>query len=434
MGSSGRERGAAPDSREAVEDRTRRWLGASFERSKQALRGRDHVVYDASGEPRAMTRFAFQEVLRKLKIFRWLDRLEFESFVDVGSGFDIYPKLVSDRYGVPGFFSDLTHVLNLPEGGATLGRLDHAVTLNLARLPFADGAFDVVLASEVLEHLVRPIEAIAELFRITRRYLIMTSLEALAVDGWRRFLSNHRVDVRVPHVERNFLLLREFEAVFGLDLHHENLIYDGGLPASAFASEAQQAASYGALDGVAALEAALVTALAVDDHRPGAMGILLVKAMPGAPAPRSRPDDVRPLARWLIERTAWAERTALEMLRRHDGPGDYARFDRPVAAGLVERLCCPDCRASLVAVPAGVACRACGTDFLAEYGVPILYPQRPHDPAIAAAEALRRLCGDDAARRRVVRRLMRRLRRNERPPGRLRQWAWRAEERLGLRP
>src|SRR5262249_42531463 len=153
--------------------------------------------------------------------------------------------------------------------GTIFGRLDHAVTMNIVRLPFADQAFDVALASEVLEHLVRPIEAIAELLRVTRSRLVMTSLEALAADPREQARALRRVDVRVPHVERNFFLLREFEAIFGPGFHHENLFYAGTLPASPFIPDAEQEAVYAAIDTVEKFEDALVRALAVDDHRPG---------------------------------------------------------------------------------------------------------------------------------------------------------------------
>src|SRR5262249_20718263 len=156
------------------------------------------------------------------------------------------------------------HSMNLPYGGAEFGRLDSAVTLNLTSLPFQDGAFDAVLSSEVLEHLVRPVEAISELMRITRRVLVMTSLEALAVNPWERFLSHWRVDVRVPHVERNFLLLDEIEAIFGSGLLHENLLYDLNLPASAFDAPEKQDAAYAALQDVPSLVDALVKAVRID--------------------------------------------------------------------------------------------------------------------------------------------------------------------------
>ena len=67
------------------------------------------------------------------------------------------------------------------------------------------------------------------------------------------------------------------------------------------------------------------------------------------------------------------------------------------------------------------ACSGCGETFRCEYGVPILYPGRPPSESEAAAEALRRVCGNDARRRRIVERAMKRLRRNERPATGLRR-------------
>jgi SAM-dependent methyltransferase/uncharacterized protein YbaR (Trm112 family) len=416
-----------------VEGQTRAWLEESFLRSMAHLAERDESQdpYDADGRPRRMTLYHFQEVLRKLKIFRWLDRIEFDSFIDVGSGFDVYPDSVRERYGVPAFFSDLVHSMNLPYG-EPFNRLDRAITLNLESLPFPDGAFDVVLSSEVLEHLVRPVEAIAELVRITRKVLVMTSLEALSVNRWERFLSHLHVDVRVPHVERNFFLQDEIEAIFGPDARHENLIHDPNLPASSFAPAAAQEAAYAALDDRPGLIAALRRAVSETHHVPGAMGILVVKPVAGARLDPPDPARDTALAGWLIERTGGFHRGIRRLLERMvEGTAELPDPTRPIAAGLRERLRCPDCRAgALDPHGAGLVCVACGTAFPAEYGVPILYPTKPRDADAALARALDRLCGGDAERRRVVRRLALRLRRSERPPGVLRRTAWRLEPLL----
>src|SRR5439155_18728976 len=119
-----------------------------------------------------------------------------------------------------------------------------------------------------------PVEAIAEPRRVTRRYVVMPSLEALAPSRWHRLFSHHRVDVRIPHVERNFFVLGELAALFGGDFRHESLFCSPLLPASALGSVAEQNAAYARLTDVAALEDALEKALAVRDHREGAMGIL----------------------------------------------------------------------------------------------------------------------------------------------------------------
>src|SRR4029453_10044470 len=113
-----------------------------------------------------------------------------------------------------------TPALNFPFHGLAFGRLAHAVTVQLPRLPFRDGAFDAVICSEVFEHLVHPIETIAELLRVARRYGVLTTLEGLSPGRWRRLVAHHRVDVRIPHVERNFLRLHEFAALFGDGMLH----------------------------------------------------------------------------------------------------------------------------------------------------------------------------------------------------------------------
>lgn len=47
-------------------------------------------------------------------------------------------------------------------------------TADLYDLPYADGAFDTVLCSEVLEHLAHPAQAAAELRRVARRFVVVT--------------------------------------------------------------------------------------------------------------------------------------------------------------------------------------------------------------------------------------------------------------------
>jgi SAM-dependent methyltransferase len=51
----------------------------------------------------------------------------------------------------------------VPEGGVC-----SALVCNALRLPFRDGSFDVVVLSEVLEHVAADAAAVAEVFRVTR--------------------------------------------------------------------------------------------------------------------------------------------------------------------------------------------------------------------------------------------------------------------------
>ena len=417
--------------RGAVETRTRAWLEESYLRAMERLGGEGpgSEVYDEQGQPCGLTQYHFQELQRKLKIFRWLDRLEFESFCDIGSGFDVYPYRVHERYRVPAFYSDMVHSMNLPYGGAEFGKLDRAVTMNLGSLPFRDDAFDVVLSSEVLEHLVRPVEAISELCRVARKYVVMTSLEALSVNRWERFLSHLRVDVTQPHVERNFFLADEIEAIFGPGVRHENLIFDGDLPGSAFASPEQSAAAYASIRDADALVAALCKAVSRPAHGLGAMGILIVKPKGDAPIRVPRPGADEEIARWLVRGTAAFHQSGRRLVREmREGRAAFAERDRPIAPELLDKLRCPDCRQGAFATaPGRLDCKNCNAHFDVEWGVPVLYPHGERDPVAARREALERLCGADAARREKVTGVADRLRRNEVPAGPLKRAAWRID-------
>ena len=411
----------------AAEQKTREWLEQGFARCVASSEHRP--VYDASGQPVGMTAFEFGRLQRKLKIFRWLDGLKFESFIDVGSGWEVFPYLVRERYGAVAYYADLVHEFNLPTDAPEFGRIDHSVTLKLSSLPFADAAFDVVLCSEVFEHLVRPIEAVSELLRITRKCLILTTLEGLSRSRLERTLLHYSTDVRLPHIERNFLVLSEFVALLGSGLHHESLQHSPSFPADLLVPQQEQdEAAYAALRDVDALATALARAVGVGEHGPRSLGILVVKVMPGVDVAPPRPQNDPELARWLVEQAALIERRAGEMLAgaaRSDLPRD-----RPIAAALLACLRCPDCGGGFAPESSVLRCRACGTAFAADHAVPILYPSRV-DGGPSEEACLRRLCGDDARRRQVVRRVLRRLRRNEAPPRLVRRLVMRAERAFG---
>lgn len=416
-------------SKRAVEERTRAWLAERLRAEVLGLKGRVECapsealgVFDAAGAPRGLTPRFFKDLLRRFKILRLLDGASFESVLDVGAGADHLAHLVAARGGAAAYYADFVHLVNLPSGRLH-GKLDRAFTADLSRLPFPDGAFDVVVCSEVLEHLVRPVEAIAELRRVTRRRLVMTSLEARASGRWTRWRSHHRVDVRIPHVERNFLLQHEIDALFGPRLWQEPLWVERLLPVRSLVPREEEAAAYAAIREPGALGAALARAAgAAEGGEPG-MGIVLAWDRPGTafrPAPAADPA----LAAWLVERAVEVERAELALLRTAgDDPVPLVERERPVSGVLLARACCPDCRGPLDTAATGAVCGACRNTYEGTYGVPILYPRHVAEPS--EDETVERICGGDPARRRVVRRVMRRLRRNERAPGPLKRLAWR---------
>src|SRR5262249_29869879 len=114
-----------PGPGEPVVQRTSRWLTTQHDAGLAAF-GADDLVYEDGGAPRRLTKEHFEYLVRTLKILRWLDRLSFESFIDLGSGSGFLPALVRERYGVDSYYADLVHRLNLPGSGERFGRLHHA--------------------------------------------------------------------------------------------------------------------------------------------------------------------------------------------------------------------------------------------------------------------------------------------------------------------
>lgn len=143
------------------------------------------------------------ERARTRKIVQLLDVLPQHRVLEVGVGagnvLDEVPTGV--RFGLdlsPSILRDAHRRLG---ARATLVRGDGAV------LPFRDGAFDRVLASEVLEHLPDPGAAVAEMARVTRpggvivlsvpnEGLIDRTKQLLSRAGLMRWLSSR--DYRVP--------------------------------------------------------------------------------------------------------------------------------------------------------------------------------------------------------------------------------------------
>lgn len=97
-----------------------------------------------------------------------------ESVLEVGCGpGDLAENLFGSLAKAPSYVGSDLSLLE-----ARQARLDAPRRPFLAasayRLPFADGAFDCVLACEVFEHLDDPVTALAEVARVSRRYLLLS--------------------------------------------------------------------------------------------------------------------------------------------------------------------------------------------------------------------------------------------------------------------
>lgn len=113
-----------------------------------------------------------QDYFRTYHILRLLEELRFGSFLDVGCAEGYLVNLVQQLFKVPTMGVDIA-----PSGVRRARELYglKGIAADAARLPFADQSFDVVLSSETLEHVSDPGAVIAELLRVARRYVILST-------------------------------------------------------------------------------------------------------------------------------------------------------------------------------------------------------------------------------------------------------------------
>jgi SAM-dependent methyltransferase len=95
------------------------------------------------------------------RVMRGLDIQAGEWVLDVGSGAGPFPRadVLCDRFPAPTFHRH----------GQPLTDDRPLVIGDVTRLPFADGAFDVIICSHLLEHVEDPERAVRELQRVARR-------------------------------------------------------------------------------------------------------------------------------------------------------------------------------------------------------------------------------------------------------------------------
>jgi hypothetical protein len=140
-----------------------------------AKRARSH--YEARAQcgrhhpERAYTPRAFRHYHRRAVLFSALRPLKFATVLDVGSSDGYFSEEIAREFGGRVFGLDLA-----PTAVQRLGaRGLRGVVGDGSALPFADAAFDVVISTETLEHVLDAEQLVGELCRVARRWVVVTT-------------------------------------------------------------------------------------------------------------------------------------------------------------------------------------------------------------------------------------------------------------------
>lgn len=190
----------------------RDWLDSRFSRGGDGYYFAHQPVYglgSAHSEPGHLRRLA-----RTLNLLLALSRLEFRSFLDVGAGEGYLSVLINRLLSAEGVALELS--LEAARRARELFGI-RSVVADAHELPFPDGSFDLVLASELIEHVERPWQVAAELRRVARRYVVV-STEEFCLDEQEQQLKLRLRDFHIPHPERNFFTAGDLRRLLGDDI------------------------------------------------------------------------------------------------------------------------------------------------------------------------------------------------------------------------
>lgn len=115
---------------------------------------------------------AFRHYIRELALLDALAKMNVSSALDVGCAEGYFMKVLRDSFGWQVWGVDLSTV------ALAKAHDKHGLTVAAAdatRLPFADGSFDLVYSTEVIEHVLDPDLMIAEMRRVSRGTVLVTT-------------------------------------------------------------------------------------------------------------------------------------------------------------------------------------------------------------------------------------------------------------------
>jgi SAM-dependent methyltransferase len=139
---------------------------------------------------------------RMVRLYQLLKRVRQaggRSVLDVGGSEGYFAQLCRELFGMEAMSVDLS--AEACRRGAELFAMP-GCAVDAAHLPFANDSFDLVVCSEVVEHLASPVEAILEMQRVAREAFLLSTEEWMETEAERN--EELRDRETTPHGERSF--------------------------------------------------------------------------------------------------------------------------------------------------------------------------------------------------------------------------------------
>lgn len=106
-------------------------------------------------------------------LIKLLDRIEFHNLHEVGCGEGYLVKYISGKYPDAEISASDLSQNKINEARIKMPQISF-YSESVYSLPFPDNCFDLLVASEVLEHLEQPEKALTEILRVTNKYVLLS--------------------------------------------------------------------------------------------------------------------------------------------------------------------------------------------------------------------------------------------------------------------
>ncbi len=190
--------------------KTKQWLEDRYTQGVDEGKFRAHrPIYGFGVQP--SERNHTNRMAIALAILRVLNKSNGKTLLDLGGGEGYIAALARDLLGYESM------MVELPEAACDRAKELFglpAESQDIHNLPYADESTDVVVLSEVIEHLRDPFVALREAWRITKSKLIITTQEAYPWN-WERIARHRLRNTQAAHAELNHYHPSDFKALFG---------------------------------------------------------------------------------------------------------------------------------------------------------------------------------------------------------------------------